>query len=236
VLTPWIGLTTGQWWGVAIPNPFGLQALVQRVEVGDWMQFALLLTNYVAWTLLLFNLIPMYPLDGGRILQAVLWRKIGYGASMRVACRSGLAGAVVIGVIALISESTMLLAIAIFGGFTCFATARQIEQERDFLGFDPDPSELLAMDEELESEFGGGSGDRPRGSTADAPKSSAKASRSARGPSSPAKSVEKEAEVARAKEAELDRILAKIAASGLESLTPAEREALQRATDEKRDR
>jgi hypothetical protein len=48
--------------------------------------------------------------------------------------------------------------------------------------------------------------------------------------------VEKEAEVARAKEAELDRILAKIAASGLESLTPAERETLQRATDEKRDR
>jgi hypothetical protein len=48
--------------------------------------------------------------------------------------------------------------------------------------------------------------------------------------------VEKEAVVARAKEAELDRILAKIAASGLESLTPAERETLQRATDEKRDR
>ena len=96
------------------------------------------------------------------------------------------------------------------------------------------------MDEELESEFGGGSVDRSRGSTADAPKSSSnsssKASRSARGPSAPAKSVDKEAEVARAKEAELDRILAKIAVSGLESLTPAERETLQRATDEKRDR
>ncbi|MFM1866966.1 MAG: putative zinc metalloprotease Rip3 [Planctomycetota bacterium] len=239
VLTPWIGLTTGQWLGVAIPNPFGLQALVQRVEVGDWMQFALLLTNYVAWTLLLFNLIPMFPLDGGRILQAILWRKIGYAASMRVACRSGLAGAVLIGVIALISESTMLLAIAIFGGFTCFATARQIEQERDFLGFDPDPAELLAMDEELESEFGG-SADASRGERGDAPKSSAKASRAERVPNAPAKLSDKEvskaAEFARAKEAELDRILAKIAATGLESLTPAERATLQRATDEKRDR
>ncbi len=209
---------------------------MQRVEVGDWTQLALLLTNYVAWTLLLFNLIPMFPLDGGRILQAILWRRLGFGASMRFACRSGLAGAVVIGVVALISESTMLLAIAIFGGFTCFATARQIEQERDFLGFDPDPSELLAMDAELESELGGEFDGRSRGSRSDAAKSGSKGTSSTTGSQAAGKAAEREREATRAKEAELDRILAKIAASGIESLTRAERETLQRATDEKRDR
>jgi hypothetical protein len=37
-------------------------------------------------------------------------------------------------------------------------------------------------------------------------------------------------------EAEVDRILDKIARSGIESLSQAERNALQRATDERRDR
>ena len=130
----------------------------------------------------------------------------------------------------------MLLAIAIFGGFTCFATARQIEQERGFLGFDPDPSELLAMDAELESELGGEFDGRSRGSRSDAAKSGSKGTSSTTGSQAAGKAAEREREATRAKEAELDRILAKIAASGIESLTRAERETLQRATDEKRDR
>ncbi|MFM7261497.1 MAG: site-2 protease family protein [bacterium] len=225
VLTPWIGITTGEWWGRAIPSPFGLAKLVQGAEVGDWLQLTVLLTNYVAWTLLLFNLLPMFPLDGGRILQAVLWKRIGYARSMRVACRSGLVGAVVLGMIALWTNETMLLVIAIFGGFTCFVTAKQIERERDFLGFDPDPSELVAMEEEFER----GSADASSGRGADR----STTGKAARGSASDAG---RQADEARSREVELDRILSKIASQGIESLTRSERETLQRATDEKRDR
>jgi len=204
VLTPWIGLESGQWWGRAIPNPLDLGGLVQRADLGEdlvgWLRMFVVLTNYIAWVLLLFNLIPMFPLDGGRVLQALLWRRMDYGPSMRFACRAGIVGAVAIGVGALTGESTMLLGIAIFGGFTCVATARQLESERDFLGYDPDPAELAAVEDEIRRE----------------------APRAAPQP--------------RPEEAELDRILDKIARTGIESLSDAERKALQRATDEKRGR
>jgi Zn-dependent protease len=35
--------------------------------------------------LLLFNLIPAYPMDGGRILQELLWFVVGYGRSLQIA-------------------------------------------------------------------------------------------------------------------------------------------------------
>lgn len=43
--------------------------------------------NYI---LLIFNLLPVYPLDGGQILQALLWFKLGQARSLAVASAFGL--------------------------------------------------------------------------------------------------------------------------------------------------
>ncbi|MEY5033387.1 MAG: hypothetical protein RL354_2418, partial [Planctomycetota bacterium] len=217
-LTPALGFSSGEWWGYAIPDPRNLGGVLQSADFGEdlagWARMFAFFTNAIAWFLLVFNLLPMFPLDGGRILQALLWERLGYTRSMRIACRAGIVGAVVIGVSALIAESTMLLGIAIFGGFTCVMTARHVEQQRDFLGFEPDPAELAAMEEEVELETA----------------ARRESSRSERTREQSRDDARKDGE------AEIDRILAKIARSGIESLSAAERQTLQRATDERRGR
>ncbi|RME38604.1 MAG: hypothetical protein D6788_07115, partial [Planctomycetota bacterium] len=73
----------------------------------------------LSYLLLLFNLLPILPLDGGQMLQSVLWSARGYRKSMEIATATGMVGAIVVGVVALfIEESWLLLMIAVFGYLT----------------------------------------------------------------------------------------------------------------------
>jgi len=78
------------------------------------------LNNLLLWlvsanvSLVLFNLIPAFPLDGGRVLRAVLAMGLGYPLATRIATVVGQMIAVVLGIFGLFSGNFLLALVAIF--------------------------------------------------------------------------------------------------------------------------
>ena len=64
--------------------------------------------------LLVFNLLPFYPLDGGQIVRALLWFRLGPIRSLTVAGALGIAGSACLGVWAVISTSIWIGLLAFF--------------------------------------------------------------------------------------------------------------------------
>lgn len=67
--------------------------------------------------LLIFNMLPIYPLDGGQILQAILWFFIGRARSLRVAAIIGLICTVPLGILCLVNGNLFGIVIAVFIGW-----------------------------------------------------------------------------------------------------------------------
>lgn len=65
--------------------------------------------------LLVFNMLPIYPLDGGQILQSILWYFVGLPRSLTIAATIGMIGAAGVIVLAVSIGSIWLIILAIFG-------------------------------------------------------------------------------------------------------------------------
>jgi Zn-dependent protease len=188
----------------------------------------LFVVNYV---LLLFNvLLIFYPFDGGRIVQVILWVWLGYGRSMVIATTLGMYGAVIVAGVGIWKGQLLLVLIAVMGFMTCWQQRKMLKYAD---AYEPDGDARFAAAYETQS---GGRGAWFTGSASD------QATAAARRPGKvarwraerAAKQAEAQRRRAQADEAEIDRILDKVRAQGLPSLTQRERDVLQRATEQKR--
>jgi Zn-dependent protease len=203
-----LGSVTGHWLGVAIPNPLDLAAGIYVAEVRPWPILTLFIIHYTSLVLLLFNLLPIFPLDGGRIVQSLLWPRVGYSRSMHIAVRVGFIGAIVLGVFGAVMSKWMLVGIALFGGVTCYLTLKQLQWSDSMLEFESDEYALSLH----------GGKEEPEGATR---------------PTYRQRRAQKQAAREQQEAEEVDRILQKIADSGMDSLSRAERSLLRRVTERK---
>lgn len=77
--------------------------------------------------LVAFNLLPAFPMDGGRILRALLSYRLSRVRATRVASRIGQGMAILFGVYGIMSSNYVLAFIAVFVFFGAQAEAREVE-------------------------------------------------------------------------------------------------------------
>jgi Zn-dependent protease len=161
-------------------------------------------------TLLVFNLLPIFPMDGGRVLRAMLSLRLHPNRATIIAARIGMVGAVGIGVVG-VPRGGVWSAISIALAFRIFTDCRRAVREAKY-------------------------GDGPWGRTREPWEGDSDAWKPGADPAdrqSPPrgrKRRERATQDEAAHAAELDRVLERISAVGMNGLTRAERKILANAS------
>lgn len=110
------------------------------------------LLSVINFMLALFNLLPSFPMDGGRIFRAWLSPRIGRVAATRIAAKTGRGMAIALGVLGLLTMNFIMIVIAIFvyqaAGAEYRAVVAQDRRSHPFGPFTPPPPAAAAEDDD----------------------------------------------------------------------------------------
>ena len=107
------------------PTVFSTNGLTEGILITASSGFltTVFIAHWVNALVLVFSSLPSYPLDGARVLHALLWKRLGYARALTWSCRIGFVVAILLGVTALLSTEGVyagyLVALAFFCGFCC---------------------------------------------------------------------------------------------------------------------
>lgn len=119
----------------------GLFVLVPEARTGAWEVLAATpATTIAGWLLganimlVLFNMIPAFPMDGGRVLRAVLAMGLEYRRATRIAARIGLVMAIGLAMFGLFTGIYVMVLVATFVGYAGWMESRQVEASEAIRG------------------------------------------------------------------------------------------------------
>jgi Zn-dependent protease len=203
----------------AIFHPLQVPPVELRTAIGSDM---LVLLFWCNWVMLLLNLIPVFPFDGGRIVHALLSARAGRETATEVYLRIGMVAGVLIALAGLFVPSAELVLIGalvmILNLHEAFQLRVSDSYDDSFMGYDFSQGYTsLERSNDPSSERRPGAVQRWR---------------ERRRAEKQRKQQERELEV----DVQLDAILEKVHQSGLQSLSDAERRLLDRASARYRDK
>ncbi len=89
--------------------------------------------------LVLFNLVPAFPMDGGRVLRAFLAMRVSYVKATNIAARIGQGLAIAFGLLGLVTFNLLWMILAAFVFFAAGAERRMAMWQQQFGGFEGPP-------------------------------------------------------------------------------------------------
>lgn len=98
------------------------------------LRFAFFHLGYLNLVLAMFNLVPAFPMDGGRILRALLSIRLGPVRATRIAGIVGRGFALLFGLAGVMTGNVVLLIIAAFVWFGARGESRQVEADAQLAG------------------------------------------------------------------------------------------------------